>query len=126
MKFPQAGVPEEAIPERLKLVRGYIRLTRSMHEMAFPTSKKGWGSDFEMLVVLMCVFVGDASGRPMSATRIGIYAGLSRTTVYRRLETLLEIGKIVRVGRLYYYAPNAISVDNFNKFPKIFDGFNID
>lgn len=125
MKFPQAGVLPESIQGRLRVVRGYLQLTKMMHAMAFPGAKKGWGSDIELLLVLMCVFVGDASGRPVSASKIVIHVGLSRATVYRRIETLMALGKIVRIGRLYYLAPNMMSPDPLVSLSKILSDLNL-
>lgn len=123
MKFPQTRVAQEEIPGRLQMVRAYIALTRIMHGMAFPDAKKGFGGDLETLLVLMCVFVGDADGRPMSASKIANYSGLTRATVYRRLECLMAIGKIVRVNNVYYCAKDVVTPDIDGKLAKTLANF---
>jgi hypothetical protein len=123
MRFSQR-VPPEQLRQRLKVARMYVNLTRTMHQLAFPKSKKGFGAELETMLVLMCVFIGDAEGRPMSASKIASFAGLPRATVYRRLEHLIRQKKIVRVGNAYHYAKDAVSPDPRGQLHRLIDNFS--
>jgi hypothetical protein len=123
LRFEQTHVPAERLRERLRLARLYILLTRTFHEMAFPHTAKSYGSNIEALLVLVCVFIGDAEGRPTTVTKIASHAGLPRATVYRRLEQLCAIKKITRVGRSYYLASGAAHPDDHGRLSKILEGF---
>jgi hypothetical protein len=109
--------------ERLELSRWYLALTRTMHELSFPGEPGGFGSNLEMMLVFMGVFIGDAEERPTTATKIANHCGLSRTTVYRRLEQLIARKKVVRDGRCYFIAPGAAPIDAEDLLPKVLDKF---
>lgn len=100
----------------------YVELTHTMHSMAFPQND-GVQGNLEALLVLVCVFVSDAEGRPASVSKIAAHAMMPRATVYRKLDYLMKIGKIVKVGRSYCYAPNAITPDIHGKLGTILDRF---
>src|SRR5262245_54782625 len=107
--------PAEQIRERLKIARLYVAMTRTLHEVTFPQSGNGYGAELESLLVALCVFIGDAEGRPMSASKIALHAGLPRASVYRRLERLTKLKKIVRVGRSYHCSESAVASDDYGR-----------
>lgn len=123
LRHPQTHVPLERMRERLKLAQIYVLLTRMFSEMAFPQRAKNYGSDLEMLLVLVCVFIGDSEGRPTTVTKIASHAGMPRATVYRRLEQLCKLKKIVRLKRSYFIAPGAASPDDHGRLTKILESF---
>jgi IclR helix-turn-helix domain len=123
MLHRQSRVTAEQIRERLKVVRLYLALTRTIHELAFPKTADSFGAEIETLLVTVCVFIGDAEGRPMTASKIAIQAGLPRASVYRRLERLTKLKKIVRVGRTYHFAENALTPDENGRLRKILAKF---
>jgi hypothetical protein len=94
-----------------------------MHELSFPEDRAGFGSNLELLLVFIGVFIGDAEGRPTSATKIANHCGLSRSTVYRRLEELIAKKKVVREGRSYFIAPGAAPIDAENLLPRVLEKF---
>ena len=120
LKFPQTHVSPALLREKLDVARMYVALTRELLEMAFPAHDRG---DVETLLVLICVFIGDAEGRSTTATKISSHSGLSRTAVYRRLELLQKLKKIVRVGGTYHLAPGSIAPDPNGRIAKIIRKF---
>ncbi len=123
LRYTQPGLPIEIIEERLRFARLYVDLTRTFHEIAFPKNAKGFGSDLETLMVLICVFIGDAEGRPTTATKIASHAGMPRATVYRRLEQLIKINKVKRIARNYYLAPGGASPNDHGRISKLLNGY---
>jgi hypothetical protein len=123
LRHAQTHVPVETMEERLELGRWYLLLTRTMHELSFPEDRAGWGSNLELLLVFIGVFIGDAEGRPTTATKIANYCGLSRSTVYRQLNDLIAKKKVVREGRGYFIAPGAAPVDAEGLLPKVLEKF---
>lgn len=123
LRYPQPNLPPHLADERLKLLRIYIEFTRTLHLVAFPKKARRFGSDLETLIVLSCVFIGDAEGRPMTATKIASHAGLPRATVYRRLEQLMKIKRITRLARNYYIAPGAASPDHHGRLSKVLTSY---
>ena len=123
LKFyhPQSHVPPERLRERLKLARLYVLLTQTFYEMAFPKRARNFGANTELLLVFICVFIGDAEGRPTTVTKLASHAGLPRATVYRRLEQLCALKKIVKVKRSYHLAPGAASPDDRGRFSRILE-----
>jgi hypothetical protein len=119
MKFAQTRLPAPKLAERLKLVRGYIDLSREMHRLAFPGAKRKFGADMETMLVLMCVFIGDAEGHPMPASKIAQQIGLPRATVYRRLERLIRCKKIVRIGHVYLFPEDGVTPDSKGRLSSI-------
>lgn len=109
LRYPQPRVDRDSISLRLKLAKALVGLTRLLADIAYPDGAQELVSDLDMLMVLVCVFIGDGEGRPMTATKISHFSGLPRSTVYRRLETLIKIKKIVRRGKNYFYAKNAMN-----------------
>lgn len=120
LAYPQTHVSPSALRQKLKISQIYIDLTRELLGMAFP---KRNGSDLETLLVLLCVFVSEAEGRRTTATKIASQSGLARQSVYRRLDRLCTIGKILKVGRNYHLAPGAAIVDESGRLSRILNNF---
>lgn len=123
LRYEQSHVPDETLEERLELCRWYLALTRTIQDLTFPQRRVGFGSNLELMLVLMGVFIGDAEGRPTTATKIANHCGLSRATVYRRLDQLIKLGKVTREKRSYFVAPGAAPSDPGNLLPTILDKF---
>lgn len=123
LRHEQTHVPIETMLQRLELCRWYLSLTRTMHELTFPEERGGFGSNLELMLVFVGVFIGDAEGMPTTATKIANYCGLSRSTVYRRLDQLIALKKVIREGRGYFIAPGAAPLDHENRLPKVLDKF---
>jgi len=123
LRHTQTHVPIETMEERLDLARWYLALTRTMHELSFPEERGGFGSNLEMMLVFIGVFIGDAEGKPTTPTKIANHCGLSRSTVYRRLEQLRELKKVVKEGRSYFIAPGAAPLDPEGALPKVLEKF---
>lgn len=117
---PQAHASQSQLRQKLKISRVYVDLTREMMAMAFNGRR---GADLEALLVLLCIFIGEADGRKTTATNIALHSGLSRTSVYRRLEYLIKTGKAMRVGHNYCLAEGAVVVDERGMLPRILNNF---
>lgn len=117
---PQAHASQSQLRQKLKLSRVYVDLTREMMTMAFNGRK---GADLEALLVLLCIFVGEADGRKTTASNLSAHSGLSRTSVYRRLEYLIRAGKILREGRNYCLAEGAVIVDTKGRLSRILNNY---
>ena len=116
---PQPHISPARLREKLDVARMYLALTREFLEKAFPGGK----GDMEALLVLICIFIGDAEGRSTTATKLASHSGLSRTAVYRRLEFLVRIKKIIRIGDSYHLATGALVADEQGKVSKIINKF---
>lgn len=123
MLHVQSRFSTEQICERLKMARLYLALTRAISELVFPQTASSFGAEIETLLVMLCVFIGDAEGQPMNASKIATQAGLPRASVYRRLERLTRLKKVVRVGRNYHCAENALTPDENGRLRKILARF---
>src|SRR5260221_13614878 len=55
----------------------------------------------ELIFVGIHVFLGYVERRPMTVSRLSRALGMSRATVVRRLETLIEIGYVKRQENLH-------------------------
>lgn len=113
------------IEDRLQVAKMYVHLTRAFKEVAYPRGVDIAGTDLETLMVLLCVFIGDAEGRPMTASNVVHYSGLARATVYRRLDTLLSMKKIVRTKNQYHYGEDVMNPDKYRELPKIIDKLHL-
>lgn len=117
LHFPQTTIPLEEIIHRLKLARLYVNLTHTAHSIVFP-GRKG-ATELELLLVLLCVFIGDAEGRPTTATKISAHAHLARATTYRRLDDLIRLKKVKKSGRTYHLAPNSLTPDENKRLQRV-------
>lgn len=88
--------------ERLFVARFAIDLNRELYRTLFPTRAPGFAGGLDTLMVACCVTIGHAEGRPMSASKIAAFLGLSRMTTTRRLAELEMVGAIERRSRRYY------------------------
>jgi hypothetical protein len=120
LRYPQAHVSPASLRQKLRLSQTYIDLTRELMAMAF--NGKG-GADIEALLVLLCVFVGDAEGRSTTATKISSHSGIARQSVYRRLDLLMKLGKVVKLGRNYYLAQGAVVADDKGRLARILNNY---
>lgn len=123
LRYEQTHVSEDIMEERLELCRWYLALTRTMQELTFPQQSRGFGSNLELMLVLMGVFIGDAEGRHVTATKIAHHCGLSRPAVYRRLAELIKLGKVVRDEHSYFVAPGAAPLDPEGHLPAVLRKF---
>jgi hypothetical protein len=122
MRHEQAHLAIETLEDRLELCKWYLVLTRTLHELTFP-NLGSFGSNVELMLVMMGVFIGDAEGRPTTATKIANHCGMSRQAVYRRLEQLTDMKKVIREGKNYYIAPGVAPLDVDNRLPQVLEKF---
>lgn len=121
---PQVLVSADELRERLKLARLYLALTHELLARIFNGKRnRVRGSDLESLLVVVCVFIGDAEGRPTTATKIASHSGLPRPSVYRHLMRLIRLKKVARVGNNYRLTKTAINPDDKRRLARILDEF---
>ncbi|RZN19490.1 hypothetical protein [Bradyrhizobium sp. Leo121] len=118
--YPQSHIPPGRLREKLDVSRMYVALTREMLDMAFPDRRD---VDLETLVVLLCVFIGDAEGRITTAAKLAAHSGQPRPSVDRRLKLLLKLKKVERVGRNYRLAQGAATPDERGRLARILDRY---
>lgn len=115
----QKHISPELIEFGLTLSRGYITLTRALHEILLTDTADHFGAENEMLLVLLAVYTGDAEGRPMSASKIAGWVGLPRASVYRRLERLMRDKRVERIGLGYRLVPGTMRGDPNGRIQKL-------
>jgi predicted transcriptional regulator len=64
-------------------------------------SRYATNDGFELVFVGIHVFLGYVERRPMTVSRLSRALGMSRATVVRRLETLIEVGYVKRQENFY-------------------------
>ncbi len=69
---------------------------------------KRFGARADELVLLAAVFVGQADGRPMNASKLADYAGIPRPTVIRKLKALARRGVLERIDGGLYALPACV------------------
>jgi biotin operon repressor len=62
--------------------------------------------------VHLFVFLGDVENKPMSVSKLSRVTGMSRATVVRRLQELIERNYIERRGRFYHVGDGAFNPEN--------------
>jgi hypothetical protein len=62
--------------------------------------------------VHLFVFLGDVGKKPMTVSRLARACGMSRATVVRRLQALIELGYVKRAGRFYHVGEGSIAPPN--------------
>jgi hypothetical protein len=114
----QGNVTQDELDERVRLARAYVDMTTVMSDMAFSGSAV---ASLEALLLVACVLVGEIDGTPTTITKLARHSRLSRATIYRRIDDLIELKKVERVGTRYYLSENAISADKQHKLRRIID-----
>jgi hypothetical protein len=117
----QTRVSLDQLRERVRLIACYVDLTRAFCDLVFTGRDPKSGPRLETILVLACVTVSEAEGRSTSVTKLASYSGLPRQTVYRRLEELIDLGKVVRSKKSYCLAENAVSPDRRGQLARILD-----
>ena len=62
--------------------------------------------------VHLFVFLGDVDNKPMSVSKLSRSTGMSRATVVRRLQQLIERNYVKRRGRFYHVGDGALNPEN--------------
>jgi hypothetical protein len=120
----QVLVSSADLRERLNLARLYLALTHVFLARLFKGKRNRIrGTDLESLLVVVCVFIGDAEGRPTTATKIASHSGIPRPSVYRHLNRLIRLKKVVRIGHSYRLTGTAIFPDEERRIARILEEF---
>lgn len=110
-----------AIPEpRAALARMYIDLTKAFYATLYPPDQPPGELDANLAVVAVAVMLGHCERRPMTASQLAHCLHMPRTSVLRRLETLIAHNLIERVGDQYFLeATRAAKVPHRDTFDLI-------
>lgn len=81
--------------QRVAMMKMMLEIMRGFCLAYFKGSR--FGSCASDLVLLGAIFVGQAEGRPMNASKLADFAGMPRPTVIRRLAVLIRDGVVARV-----------------------------
>jgi DNA-binding transcriptional ArsR family regulator len=106
-KWPDMSPPPKfALPEtRAALARMYVELTKAFHATIFPLDQKPSELDANLTAVVVTVMMGQAEGRPMTASEVASELNMPPRSVQRRLDVLVAHGIIQRIERKYYLDP---------------------
>lgn len=92
--------------ERLIVAEAAVRIERAFISELF----YGYAAtQADATWVLRAVVIGHLRGRPMSTRRIARYVGMPRTTVLRRLQSLLRLDYVRRDGSAYCLSERYLS-----------------
>jgi DNA-binding IclR family transcriptional regulator len=84
-----------------------VALMRTVSAIYYPGMQLIDG--IELIFVGIHVFLGYVERRPMTVSRLSRALGMSRATVVRRLETLIEVGYVKRQENFYCPEEGAIN-----------------
>jgi hypothetical protein len=123
---PKVASPVE-LRKRLAIAKMYLALTHEMRSRLFNAKRHNIrGTDLETLLVLIAVFIGEAEQRPTTPTKIASHSGIPRGTVYRRLNDLIKLKKVVKVGHNYHLAQDALTADKKGRLMRILEASKVD
>ena len=86
--------------EKLVISRLALDLLRLNYQTIFGVET--FGSRAADGLLLTAVFVGQAEGRPMTASKIAVYAGVPRPSAIRRLDAMGRDGLVLRAANGTY------------------------
>ena len=89
------------------IARMLVALMRTVSAVYYPGMQLIDG--IELIFVGIHVFLGYVERRPMTVSRLSRALGMSRATVVRRLETLIEVGYVKRQENFYCPEEGAIN-----------------
>lgn len=89
--------------ERLRNARLLLDLARVFSDGIY--GEQRLGASLDGVFVMACVAIGHAENRLMTISKLALYLGMTRQTVMRRLNELIQIGAVERAGQYYYVAP---------------------
>jgi biotin operon repressor len=101
-----ARVPIALPKERQAISRLIVELAHIKRSAIFTNAGRTDARIGTAMLVYCAVVEGHAGGKPMGASKIATYLDLSRTTVLRQLDRLMELGIIIKSGRSYLLEPN--------------------
>lgn len=104
--------------ERLRLAHMLVGMSKMVHASFFG-SDGNFGADVDAIFIACAVQIGHSEKRPMSATKIAHYLGIPRTTVLRKLDTLIQLNIVERVRHVYFITAERMATDDH-----IIDGLN--
>jgi biotin operon repressor len=102
-----------AMPIRYQQERAAIARMLSLFRMwADYYSNMQLVDTIEFGFVHLFVFLGGVDNQPMSVSKLSRTTGMSRTTVVRRLQQLIERNYVKRRGRFYHVGDGALNPEN--------------
>lgn len=92
--------------QRVIVAKLTLDILRAFGEAHFRTER--FGSRADDLLLYAGLFIGQTEGRPLNASKLAAYAGQSRSSVTRRLNSWLKAGLVERDGRTYRLAASVM------------------
>ncbi|MDA9539238.1 hypothetical protein ACM41_24370 [Bradyrhizobium sp. CCBAU 21362] len=113
-------IPLALSDARRALAEMFIDLCLAFHATTVPLDQAPPEIDANLALVAAAAMLGHAEGRPMNASEIAARLHMPRTSVMRRLDTLLQQGLLQRIEGRYYLEPHrAAQVPHRDKFTLI-------
>ena len=103
------GMPIRYQQERAAIARMLVSLFRMWADYY---SNMQLVDTIEFGFVHLFVFLGDVDNQPMSVSKLSRSTGMSRATVVRRLQQLIERNYVKRRGRFYHVGDGALNPEN--------------
>jgi DNA-binding transcriptional ArsR family regulator len=98
--MPPDPRPEPELRERAQIARLFLNLMRTSRNALAPGMTLYKWSGY--VAIGSQVLIGQAQGRPLTASDIARHLEMPRPTVLRRLKTMTKLGIVERKGRLYF------------------------
>lgn len=80
-RIPAVDLPETERLKRIAVFKHYLALTAVI---------RGYQSDLDLAMISFAVAVGELEGRPLDVSALAVTVGLPRSTVQRKIETLIS------------------------------------
>ena len=77
---------------RALIVKLFLQIASSIADAYL--NDQQYGSRADEVILCCCIFLGQAERRPMNASELAAYSGIPRTTVLRKLVSLIALGVI--------------------------------
>ena|SRR5690349_11967590 len=93
--------------ERVLIARMLVALAQQIHRYWY--GHPFIGPQADTFFPAACVFIAYAEGRPITATDLASFLGISRNTIVHKLESLVAKGVLRRVGLKYYIVEDLLN-----------------
>lgn len=81
--------------QRAEIARMLIAMMRTLSHGYFKNDH--FGSSVGDSLICSAIYIGQIERRPMSASKLATYTGMPRATVIRRLQMLIDAGRVVKL-----------------------------
>jgi hypothetical protein len=103
------------LEEALIHARLILGMVRHVQETYAPFRR--FGADLEVEIVGLAVFLGHAESRPMGLSKLADFLQMPRATVLRKLDLLMKLGLVEKMGRSYLFKASAFTTSASQALP---------